>query len=116
MSIALSGALPHGDYNGLGPLGRHLVNDPPGTMHLVVALVDCSKIVTSMETGAIVPTARIRAIEGFAGSTAAAQELRRMWRRAYELRTGQAELPLDLDTTQLRDRGLRLVDPDGGTQ
>lgn len=107
MTVSLSASLPTGDYNGLGALACHLVADPPGTMHVIVALVDCAQITTKVDSGATVPTARIRAIEGFRGTSDDAQDLRKLWRRAYELRTGQAELPLELD---------RLDDHDGGEQ
>lgn len=96
MSVTLSGSLPADDRNGIGALSAALVSDPEA-VHVVVALVDCTKITTKVESGDIVPTARIRAIEAFVGHTADAKELRRLWRRAFERRTGQVELPLEVE-------------------
>lgn len=96
MSVTLSGSLPNDDRNGIGALSAALVDDPEA-VHVIVALVDCTKITTKVESGDIVPTARIRAIEGFTGHTADAKELRRLWRRQFERRTGKVELPLEVE-------------------
>lgn len=96
MSVTLSGALPGDDRNGIASIAPALINEPDA-VHVVVALVDCTKITTKTQSGEVVPTARIRAIEGFPGSTADGNELRRLWRRARERRTGEVELPLEVE-------------------
>jgi hypothetical protein len=94
----MSPALPKGETNGIDVIAAQLVNEPE-TVHVIVALVDCSKMTTDVDTGATVPTARIRAVEAFPGKTADAAEIRRLWRRALErrTRTDQTELPLELE-------------------
>jgi hypothetical protein len=96
MSVTLAGKLPADDRNGLGTISAALV-DNPDAVHVIIALVDCSKVITSTDTGDIVPTARIRAIEAYPGSTSDALEVRRLWRRAMERRTGKFELPLEIE-------------------
>lgn len=96
MSVTLSGNLPADDRNGFGAISAALV-DEPEAVHVVIALVDCTKITTKVESGEIIPTARIRAIEAFRAETADAKEVRRLWRRAFERRTGKFELPLEIE-------------------
>lgn len=96
MSVRLSGALPKDDRNGIAAIAAALIANP-GDVHVIVALVDCVRIVTKTESGDVVPEARIRAIEAFPGATADGEELRRLWRRAHERRTGEMELPLELE-------------------
>jgi len=101
VAVTLSGALPKDVTNGIGAIGRALT-DHPDQVHVVIALVDCSKITTDTDTGATIPTARIKAIEAFADRTTDATEVKRLWRRAMERRTRQVddeqiELPLELE-------------------
>lgn len=96
MSVTLSGSLPADDRNGISAISAAMVDDPEG-VHIIIALVDCTKITTKIESGDVVPTARIRAVEAFAGHTADAKEVRRLWRRAFERRTGKVELPLEVE-------------------
>lgn len=105
MSVNLSGSLPNDDRNGFGTVSAALVDDPEAR-HIIVAIVNCKKITTDVDTGDVVPTARICAIEAFRGETADAKELRRLWRRAFERRTGKVELPLELE------RELDAITPD----
>lgn len=95
MSVTLGGTLPADDRNGLTALARRLIGNPEA-VHVVVALVDCSRITRKIDTGDEVPTVRIRAIEPI-GEHADAKEMRRLLRRAYERRTGKTELPLELE-------------------
>lgn len=104
-AVKLSGSLPDDDRNGLARLATAMLDNPEAT-HIVVAVVDVTKITTDVGTGNVVPTARICAIESFDGQTADAAELRRLWRRAYERRTGKLELPLELE------RELDAITPD----
>lgn len=95
MSISLNGRLPDGDHNGLAALAGALV-EAPEQCHVAIVVLDYNKITTTVESGDVVPTARIRAIEPVTQS-ADAGELHRLARRAYERRTGNVELPLDLE-------------------
>ncbi|HET6290995.1 MAG TPA: hypothetical protein VFG15_30160 [Amycolatopsis sp.] len=94
MSVTLSASLPSDDRQGLGAISAALVENSQAA-HLVVAVVDCSKITTKIDSGDIVPTARILAIEGFEGHTEVAKQLREIVRRQYAQRTGREELPFD---------------------
>jgi hypothetical protein len=97
MSVRLSGALPRDDRtNGISSIAAALISNP-SDVHIIVALVDCQKIVTKTETGEVFPECRIRAIEAFPGATADGEELRRLWRRARERRTGEVELELPIE-------------------
>jgi hypothetical protein len=90
----LSGALPKGDANGLGPIVRTLI-DEPHRYHVLMAIVDCAKVTTNNDTGEVVPTARIRRVEVVLDDDlTSAQQL---MRRALEHRTGRQVLPLDLE-------------------
>lgn len=105
----LAGGLPKGDANGLGAIGRRLI-DEPKAVHVVIALVDCKSITTLTDTGEVEPTARIRRIEAI---TAEDRDIAaKMLRRALERRTGKAVLPFDLEE-DLRSAFGR-IDPDTG--
>lgn len=95
MSASLAGALPEGEANGLNAIARELV-DSPNTVHVVIALVDCSKITTKTDSGDIVPTARIRRIEAIK-DPADGHRLRVLLRREWERRTGKTVLPFELE-------------------
>jgi hypothetical protein len=91
---SLSGALPKGDANGLGPIVRDLI-DEPHRFHVVMAIIDCKSVNTNFDTGEVVPTARIRRIEVMLSQDLT--EAQRLMRRALENRTGRTVLPLDLE-------------------
>lgn len=92
--IKLASQLPKGDANGLGPLVLDLVQHPH-KYKVVLAILDCKQVVTNADTGEVVPTARIRRIEGvLPGDMPAA---RRLMERALEKRTGRQMLPLGLE-------------------
>jgi hypothetical protein len=95
-SVTLSGALPADDRNGIGAIATALI-DQPKAVHVVVALVSCSKITTKPRSGETVPTVEILAVEAFTAATADAKELERLLRRQHERRTGKVELPLELE-------------------
>lgn len=97
MSVTLSATLPNDDRNGLGAINAALLDDPESS-HLIVARVNCSKIVNKVDNGDIIPTARILAVEAFPWHTAKARQLDRLLRAAYGQRTGKTELPLDTGT------------------
>lgn len=90
----LAAALPKGNGNGLAAIAGDLVSTP-GKLHVVVALIDCSKITEDIDSGDTIPTARIRRIEVIDGQDKDLAQ--RMMRRALEERTGQTVLPMDLE-------------------
>ena len=94
-ALKMSAGLPGDDRNGLAPIVRRLVDDPED-VHVAVVLLDTTKVTTDVETGDVVPTVRIRAIEPIE-ETSDSAELERLLRSAYERRTGQVELPLELE-------------------
>lgn len=93
---ALSGALPAGDGNGLIAIAQDLCEEPH-KRHMAVAIIDCQKVTTNMDTGDTVPTARIRRIEIITGAEDR-KVLERLMRRALDDRTGREALPYDLQT------------------
>lgn len=90
----LSSRLPKGEPNGLDAIARDLIAEPHRA-HIVIAVVDCSKIVTDVDAGDPQPTARIRRIERVI--TADLPHAEQLLRRALEKRSGMATLPLDLE-------------------
>jgi hypothetical protein len=90
----LASGLPKGEANGLDQLARKLL-DNPHEVHVVIALVDCSKIATNVDSGDVEPTARIRRVEAVSGDDKSVAAT--MLRRALERRTGQTVLPYDLE-------------------
>jgi DNA segregation ATPase FtsK/SpoIIIE-like protein len=104
----LASALPKdNDLNGLNALSRKLVDDPE-TEHTIIAVIDCSKIETIVDTGDVEPTVRILRVE--AVNAADDFDAEGMLKRALEKRTGKSVLPgFDLRTAS----GLMTVNPDG---
>lgn len=95
MTAKLGGALPKGAGNGLDAIAQQLISEP-NQIRVAVVLFDCSKVVHDTDTGDQVPTARVRRIEPITDETDG-QRLRQVLRRAWERRTGQDVLPLDLE-------------------
>lgn len=96
MTIRFSGAMPKGERNGLTSLA-HSLSAEPETVRVAVVLLDAVKLTTDVGTGDVVPTIRIRAIEPISAHETDAAELQRLMRRAFERRTGQPELPLEME-------------------
>lgn len=91
----LSPALPKdSSKNGLNAIASELLLDPL-RRHLVIALVDCSKIVTDTATGDAEATVRVLRIEQVAPDDVA--EAERLVRRALEYRSHDTVLPLELE-------------------
>lgn len=105
----LASGLPKGEGNGLTVLARKLI-DNPSRIHVVIALIDCKRISTDVDTGDIEPTARIRRIEAVLRDDHEIAQT--MLRRALDKRIGKEVLPYDLE------EDLRLafegIDPDTG--
>jgi hypothetical protein len=105
----MSSALPKGDANGLGPIVRDLI-DEPHRFHVVLAILDCSKVTTDNDSGEVIPTARIRRIEAIAPADLKTAE--KLMRRSLETRSGRTVLALDLeDEVRL---AFRQIDPATG--
>jgi hypothetical protein len=86
----LASALPKdNDLNRLNTLSRKLVDDPE-VEHVIVAVIDCSKIETIVDTGDVEPTARILRIE--AVNTADQLAAEKMLTDALTKRTGRTVL------------------------
>lgn len=95
MSGKLAARLPSGSKNGLASIAEELVANPE-KVHVVLMLVDCSKITSDVDSGDVIPTARIRRIEPITDGVDG-HRLRQILRRAWERRTGKDVLPLDLE-------------------
>lgn len=90
----LSSGLPKGDANGLDAIARSLVDDPH-ERHVVVAVVDCSKITMNTDTDEAVATVRVRRIERVHPEDRV--EAERLVRRALEFRHGDTVLPIETE-------------------
>ena len=94
-TVKLASALPKGSSNGLSVLHQSLI-DAPNRVHVVVALIDCKSTTLENDTGEVTPTGRIRRIE-VVTEPDDMKRLLTLVRRAFEIRTGQTVLPLDLE-------------------
>lgn len=94
MTVKLSPKLPDGDANGLGPISRELI-DHPHRYHVLIAIVDCKSMTTDLDSGDVVPTARVRRVEVVDPADLAKME--KFLRRALERRSGMTVLPLELE-------------------
>lgn len=95
MSAKLSSGLPQGEANGLAAIASELV-DMPEKVHVIIALVDCSKITSNVDSGDVIPTARVRRVEAITDPEDG-HRMRQLLRRQYERRTGKTVLPFDLE-------------------
>lgn len=91
---SLSGSLPQGDGNGLSAIISDLIRDPR-KYHVVIGIVDCSKITTKPDSGEVIPTARLRRVEVITAADLNVAES--LMRRALDKRTGRQQLPFDLE-------------------
>jgi len=88
------GHLPKGDADGTGAIIRDLI-DQPHRYHVLLSVVDCSKVTTDHDTGEHVPTIRVRRVEVVAREDLPVAE--KLIRRALELRSGTTVLPLEIE-------------------
>lgn len=107
----LIATLPKGQDNGLGIIDQDMVNDPEA-LHIIVALVDCKKLLTDIDTGDVEPYARIVKIEAIEDDDAAAQ-VKHLMRAAAARRLGAPERTL---VDEINDIGSdhHGIDPDTG--
>ena len=89
----LASTLPEGDQNGLAAITRQLA-DTPHEVHVLVALIDCKTITTNLDTGDVIPTARILACEILDGKDGTA--VQKMLDRKHTARTGLSKLSFEL--------------------
>jgi hypothetical protein len=93
--LKLAGSLPADENrNGLDAIAAEVVKDPT-TLRAVIVLVDCKDILTKADTGDRIATLRIRRIEPIGAKDADAGM--RLYRKAFERRTGKNALPIDLE-------------------
>jgi len=92
--VSLSGRLPRGDANGLGAIARELIHKPE-QVHALIVLVDCTRLVTEVDTGETIPVMRIRRAEAILKLDL--KEAQRLVRRAWEHRCGDAVLPVEME-------------------
>jgi len=91
----LSSGLPKDpERNGLAWIGRDLLTNPQNR-HLMLAIIDCSRITTDTDTGMREPTARVLRIERVHPQDV--PEVERLVRRALEHRQGDTVLPIDVE-------------------
>jgi len=95
MSANLAGKLPDGDRNGLAAIATELIENPE-KVHVVIALIDCSKVTTNTDSGDVVPTARIRRVEAIKDPVDG-NRMRQLLRREWERRTGKTVLPFEME-------------------
>lgn len=110
--MKIASKLPEGDRNGLTVVARAMVDDPHAT-HVVLAVLDCSRLTTDTDTGDVIPTARIRRVEVLLADDK--QPAEQLMRRAMDARMGGTVLPLELEDelTSLFGSGVQL-DPATG--
>lgn len=99
MTVNLQGKMPEGDGNGLTAITDELIAQAVGKkekrLFVAVCLIDCAKLTTNADTGATVPTARVRRIEVVDGEDKELAE--GLMRRALDNRMGREALPYDLE-------------------
>lgn len=88
----LKGTLPK--ENGLDQLNGLICHDPARKV-LVIAVIEGDKITTDVDTGMQEAQIRIRRIEAI--TTDDADRAAQLLRRAVETRTGQVQLPIDVE-------------------
>lgn len=101
--MKLAGKLPEGIDNGLTRITRDLVDDPEDT-HLIVAVIDCSRLTTDVDTGHVIPTVRIRRVEAITDEQVV-EIVHRALEQARSDRTGQQVIDVDQDTGEILDGG-----------
>ena len=92
--VSLSSRLPRGDGNGLGAIARDLIHNPE-KIHALIVLVDCTKLITEVDSGETIPLLRIRRAEAIRKSDLG--EAQRLVRRAWEERCGTTVLPIEME-------------------
>jgi hypothetical protein len=96
MAAKMAGALPKGERtNGLVHIAGDLVTHP-WDIRVAVIFFDVQKLTKDMDSGEQVPTIRVRRIEVI-DEPSDGNRLRQVLRRAWERRTGEDVLPIELE-------------------
>jgi hypothetical protein len=96
MAAKMAGALPKGDRtNGLLHIAGDLVS-APWDIRVAVIFFDVQKVTKDVDSGEQVPTIRVRRIEVI-DEPSDGNRLRQVLRRAWERRTGEDVLPIELE-------------------
>lgn len=93
-TVRPNASLPKGEENGLYAIAGELIADRK-RYRVVIALVDCSRVMSDSDTGVEAATIRIRRAEVVLPDDMPAAE--KLLRRSLEHRTGQTTLPLELE-------------------
>lgn len=94
--VKLSTKLPgDDDTNGLDVQAPKLVDDPD-TIRLAVVWYDVAKVTIDTDSGAHIPTVRVRRIEPLGDVGEVSDAVRKLVDDAQEKRTGRTPLPLDI--------------------
>ena len=101
--MKLRAALPK--RHGLDSLVAAMVSAPQAT-HLVVGIIDCSRLTTDTDTGEVEPTARLLHIDVVLDQDH--HTARQLLRRALDARDGQTVLPIEAED-EIAELG-RLID------
>lgn len=92
--MKLAGKLPAGDANGLGPIEQRITAEPDS--HVVVLMIlDAKSVTMNTDTGESEATLRIRRLEALLPEDVEAGT--RLIRRAFESRTGETTLPIEME-------------------
>jgi hypothetical protein len=96
MAAKMAGALPKGErLNGLLQVAGDLVT-APWDVRVAVITFDVQKVTRDIDSGEVVPTIRVRRIEVI-DEPSDGNRLRQVLRRAWERRTGEDVLPIELE-------------------
>lgn len=82
------------DTNGLDAIAGQLV-DAPDTVRVAVVWFDVARVVVDTDSGAHVPTVRVRRFEPLGDVASVPDEVKRHAEAAAERRTGRTPLPFD---------------------
>lgn len=95
-TVKLSAALP-GDYevNGLDQHAEWMVENPKDAM-LALCWIDTVKVTVDTDSGAHIPTARIRRIEPLGAVGEVSDAVQTLAGEAFEKRTGRRPIPFDV--------------------
>jgi hypothetical protein len=92
--VKTNAILPKGEGNGLNEVATDLIKDP-SRYRAVIGIVDCRRVTIDSDTGDQAATVRFRRVEVLLSGDLA--EAERLLRRALESRSGQEQLPLELE-------------------
>jgi hypothetical protein len=92
--VKTNAILPKGEGNGLNEVASDLIKDP-NRYRAVIGIIDCKRVTTDTDTGEQSASVRFRRVEVLLTGDLA--EAERLLRRALESRSGQEQLPLELE-------------------